>query len=374
MNCSPRTKRTTCPWVVERALIFFLLFFCLFSCQKQDNTKDGKTATGEAKETEILDKQSSPDSSIHKVPNGDRDDILKPNDSTLCLVLSTGDTVTFRDTLQGTDNDRQYKHEYKGYLEKIGYFIVERVGWEWADWLIISKANGKKHTAISVPILSPDSNRLLCYWRDIEAGFLDNGFQIWHVSNDSLMVEYQLYPVQWGPEVAKWINAETIAFQRIAFGENGDFVYTPDTLRLSKKIWQTSGQSISVLPIPRDRIPLGCGCSFSFWYSGNNLDGIFAVLDNSSDRMRMNINSTIVRVNKIKYEHNAAIKGEETVGDKIKETWQYEDFTIDLDYTISFVCPKDSQGGCEVTRYEGRMTVKTKGYELTIPIKGDCGC
>ncbi len=86
----------------------------------------------------------------------------------------------------------------------------------------------------------------------------------------------------------------------------------------------------------------------------------------------MYINGKLVAVKPIKVE---GISQNPKVGDKFTQLFEYAGIKIEFKNTISFVCPANSEGGCEVTSFKSKMQVS--GKECTakpVSIKGDCGC
>lgn len=98
---------------------------------------------------------------------------------------------------------------------------------------MINGENGRVNTVISIPIPSPDGNRLVCANADIEACYNDNGIEVWRIDPDSLALEFQDFNVPWGPVNTDWKNDSTIIFEKFTYDANREVVTRPGRLELS---------------------------------------------------------------------------------------------------------------------------------------------
>ena len=166
-----------------------------------------------------------------------RNRVFRANDSSLTIILDNGRKIQFNDTLLHTDNDGQVGYFVTDYLPALSAIVIEREGWEWGDWLSVNMRNGKCDTLISRPTIGPGRNYLLCDYRDIEAGFMANGFQIWKISGDSLTKAFYSAPGKWGPDSAKWVDDSTISFERVEMAKDA-FTSAHDTLSFRSGTWK----------------------------------------------------------------------------------------------------------------------------------------
>jgi hypothetical protein len=141
--------------------------------------------------------------------------VFKPDSSTLCILTTEGDTVTFSDTSEIDEISYFKMFTLVGRLPEQDYWVVQMSGHEWGEYLLVSGKNGSYSRAISVPVPSPDGCRLLCAYRDIIACFVDNGIQIWRIDPDSLALEYSALDEEWGPSEAEWVDDSSIIFDMI---------------------------------------------------------------------------------------------------------------------------------------------------------------
>jgi hypothetical protein len=62
------------------------------------------------------------------------------------------------------------------------------------------------------------------------------------------------------------------------------------------------------------------------------------------------------------------------VGDKFLLQFRHNDFLIEFNNTVTFVCPPNTEGGCEVTRFEADLIVSNEEIKEVYSVKGEYGC
>ena len=134
---------------------------------------------------------------------------------TLSIVTALGDTLVFTDTVFIDGMCYSCSNKLEAFFPEHGYWVVEQNGYEWTDWLLINGSSGRIQRAFSEPVLSPDSRKLLCAYRDLIPGFTQNGIQIWRIEQDSLVLEFSGSDVYWGPSEVEWETDSTVTFQML---------------------------------------------------------------------------------------------------------------------------------------------------------------
>ncbi|MCD4775710.1 MAG: hypothetical protein K8S15_06605 [Candidatus Aegiribacteria sp.] len=152
---------------------------------------------------------------------------------TLCIVTTQGDTLIFRDRLNPQYAENFICHRLFSYLPVQKYWVILKSYYEGGGWQLINGENGRVNTVISIPIPSPDGNRLVCANADIVACFNDNGIEVWRIDPDSLALEFQDLNVSWGPVNTDWKNDSTIIFEKFTYDANWEIVTRPGRLELS---------------------------------------------------------------------------------------------------------------------------------------------
>jgi len=194
----------------------FLLVLCVISLQLFAD--DGMS------ESELLDLYS--------------DRVFRSDDSTLCIVLSSGDTATFVD-----DRKPLYMEDYNALflvdrLPEPNLWVLERDYLEYRHWIVVNASDGSNVQAIAAPVPSPDGTRLLCANEDIMAGFTDNGIQVWRIAPDGFVLEFEDISLRWGPKEAMWEDDQTIVFEKFEFdADSYGFITRPGRLVYSEGVW-----------------------------------------------------------------------------------------------------------------------------------------
>jgi hypothetical protein len=62
------------------------------------------------------------------------------------------------------------------------------------------------------------------------------------------------------------------------------------------------------------------------------------------------------------------------VGGTLKRVYESGDVRVKALYSATFVCPPDSEGGCEVTRFDAILRVQSGSRVETIQGQGEVGC
>lgn len=166
------------------------------------------------------------------------DRVFRSDDSSLCIVLSSGDTVTFTD-----DRKPVYPEDYNALflvdrLPELNLWVLERNFFEYSHWILVNGADGSFEQAIAAPLPSPDGTWLLCANEDIMAGFTDNGIQVWKLSMDGFVLEFEDISLRWGPRDAMWEDESSIVFKKYEFdADTYGFTTSPGKLLLLDGVW-----------------------------------------------------------------------------------------------------------------------------------------
>jgi hypothetical protein len=92
----------------------------------------------------------------------------------------------------------------------LGYHLVKRTYYEGRDYLLINSSTGHRTALPDTPVISPGGRRVLVASMDYEAGYEPNLLQVWRVTRDSLVREWELetgeYPPArgWGASDPVW--------------------------------------------------------------------------------------------------------------------------------------------------------------------------
>lgn len=114
-----------------------------------------------------------------------------------------------------TEGEDHVEYEYLGQLHDESYYVVSANFYEWYNYFLINQANGDTVVLRGLPILSPNGKMILSGNADLFAGFTDNGYELYRVTNDGLMLLGTRELLTWGPEATYWQNDSELMVQRI---------------------------------------------------------------------------------------------------------------------------------------------------------------
>ncbi|RCK78090.1 MAG: hypothetical protein OZSIB_1866 [Candidatus Ozemobacter sibiricus] len=149
----------------------------------------------------------------------------------LQIKLKNGRSLTFTDDASAEENAELYY--FRGYLRETGFFLLYRVGWEFANYLLVDEQTGARVTIDENPVFSPSGERFVTACLDLEAGFVPNGLKIYRVAKGKVTLEWSVSPSDWGPSDPRWKGEHLIEFQKVLRGgqttKPGRIVYNPKT-------------------------------------------------------------------------------------------------------------------------------------------------
>jgi hypothetical protein len=158
------------------------------------------------------------------------------------LVLPGGRTLTFENDL--SEGERYSRHVDQGTLPRVGYIVVERRYEEGSDYLLIHPQSGHQTTLDVLPEISPDGERLLIATNDLE-GHEPNLLQIWRVSPQGLVREFEMQTARWQgaqwigwrASNARWLDSHTVAFTKSGVADDGYIEDLPFRLVFRRAGW-----------------------------------------------------------------------------------------------------------------------------------------
>jgi hypothetical protein len=100
------------------------------------------------------------------------------------------------------ESDNTFEHFFK----EFGYYSI-RVQWgEGNGYKLVNYLDGTVTPIIGRPYFSPDGQYIISVNCDIEAGYSENGFQLFRIKNKQLQHLGEYKPDAWGPISAKWLD------------------------------------------------------------------------------------------------------------------------------------------------------------------------
>jgi hypothetical protein len=93
----------------------------------------------------------------------------------------------------------------------------------------------------------------------------------------------------------------------------------------------------------------------------------------ASDRPKMSLLGKTVTVSPLTPFPEILLRRNKKKGAKFSERYQFDGISVRIDNTVTFVCPPNTEGECEVTRFHGVLTASAGGRSESIETKGECG-
>lgn len=159
--------------------------------------------------------------------------LVKREMDCLTLTLTNGKTVVLKD--KPVFGEAGLRCRFKGMLAGQSFFVIEQVGWEWGNILLINSNDGRQQIIDSMPIFCPTGDRFVTTNWDLHAAYTSNRIQIFKLQEGMGNLEWGLEPADWGPENAIWESPTRIKFTR----KDSDGKETPAAVEFNEteKTW-----------------------------------------------------------------------------------------------------------------------------------------
>ena len=130
----------------------------------------------------------------------------------LLLTCDDGSVVTVED--QPVDGENFLKNTFAGYLHNRAFYLVEQIGWEWGNPLLISTRDGRQLEIDAEPVFSPDGKRFVTVNIDLEAGYSPNRIKVYDIVDGTGVQAFINESEDWGPVSAEWLSNDKIKIRR----------------------------------------------------------------------------------------------------------------------------------------------------------------
>lgn len=140
------------------------------------------------------------DSSVH------RTDSL-----TLTFQLKNGKTLNLKND---TSESNFITYNYIETMPDINAWFLRETYYEGGGYLLIDRQTGEKTEIYGRPCLSKNKLWFFTYSFDIEAGFIDNGIQLFNVENGKPRHVWTKEITSWGPSIVKWSSDSCVYIEK----------------------------------------------------------------------------------------------------------------------------------------------------------------
>ncbi|ASZ14734.1 hypothetical protein KTO58_00050 [Chitinophaga pendula] len=138
--------------------------------------------------------------------------VKRTDEQTLLFQLANNKTRTIvNDSAENQFSTYHYSRHYPQ-IHKVG---IHAFYFEDDNYILVDTNNGDTTHMWGEPTVSPDGKWVLSAARDIEAGFIPNGFQLFSHHNGKLTYAGSKEVQNWGPGIVKWIDNKTLVIEYI---------------------------------------------------------------------------------------------------------------------------------------------------------------
>lgn len=104
---------------------------------------------------------------------------------------------------------------FEHYFSDFGFYSVRTQWGEGNGYKLINDSTGEITNLFGRPYFSPNGQFIISVNADIEAGYSENGFQLFKNSNGQLLHIGNYEPSSWGPMTAIWIDNNSIVTENV---------------------------------------------------------------------------------------------------------------------------------------------------------------
>lgn len=160
--------------------------------------------------------------------NNDGNGHVKRKGNDLIITADNGKKVVLTDKSDDEkDGDSYAEYTYTGYLPDIKEYGIFATYYESMDFLLVNQVNGETIHTWGAPIISPDKKYFVCSSYDLEAGFIENGLQLYSYLNGKITPLGEISTEKWGPGQIKWLDNNTLAAEYITLDSTMNKVIKP---------------------------------------------------------------------------------------------------------------------------------------------------
>lgn len=143
-------------------------------------------------------------------------EFVKRDAKGLYVKLKNGNWKLLTLDQMSDEADNTFEHFFK----EFGYYSI-RVQWgEGNGYKLVNYIDGTVTPIFGRPYFSPDGLYIISVNFDIEAGYSENGFQLFRIKNRKIQHLGDFKPTLWGPISAKWLNNNMLILKNQTFNSN----------------------------------------------------------------------------------------------------------------------------------------------------------
>lgn len=214
---------------------FYLLTLALLlaSCSQSKPVTETRQHTDSLRigsQTIYIDSISANEFLRVKTPQANQNgnsDLVSVFPDSIVIKAAEKEVVYRNDTTEG---DSSVSYEFAALIANPGYVHLKGSHWEWTTDRYVNLKTGVETLFWDNPTLSPNKQKLLAYSCDLEAGFMENGIQLYRIDSDTIQQVFEKELEDWGPAEMKWDSDTSLVVKRLRVDAEMNVSY--DYLRL----------------------------------------------------------------------------------------------------------------------------------------------
>ncbi|HUF26104.1 MAG TPA: hypothetical protein VMM18_03890 [Gemmatimonadaceae bacterium] len=155
---------------------------------------------------------------------------------TLVIPIGDGEPLLLTDSIDSLGQGARYS--YQGRRSGLDWHLVHVQYAEGDEFLLVNVRTGEEFPLDARPVFGSDNRRLATASLDLEAGYNPNALRILGVDRDSVWVEWEIEPEDWGPSDARWQNPTALMFVRRVRSADGRYVDSAAVVSFTGEGWQ----------------------------------------------------------------------------------------------------------------------------------------
>lgn len=155
---------------------------------------------------------------------------VKRNGDTLFFVTASGVATL---TNVNADDDSYSQYSYYGKIPGTDQYLTLGLFYEWYNYFLISSKTGDTTILWGAPEVSPDKKLLITANADLEAGFTNNGLQLFGLEDGNIVSAGEKLIDEWGPEEIRWVNNNQAIAKMVFISSDGKITYRYGYVRLT---------------------------------------------------------------------------------------------------------------------------------------------
>ena len=154
------------------------------------------------------------------------------------LIIAMGDAapVVLVDSVDADEVGVRYT--WHGTHPRLGWHLVHVQEYEGDGWLLVHPRTRAEFPLDARPVYAPGMRRFATASLDLEAGYNANALRILSLDADSVWIEWEVEPDDWGPASPSWTSNNMLHFTRRVLVDGERYVDSAAVVTFTGEGWQ----------------------------------------------------------------------------------------------------------------------------------------